>query len=90
MDRRELLKRLTAVAAVPIVKFGTAGALQAEVKAGKQYLIFFDVNDLDATSIVGDIQPNCEAWFIGVHLKQGQTIDDVVKLYEVGEMKAGT
>lgn len=88
MERRELLKRLgAAVAIVPLVKFGSTDAVQAEVLPHKQYLIFFDPIVIDANAVVSTVQPNCEAWLIAVHVKSGQTIDDAVRIYQVAEGK---
>jgi len=87
MERRELLKRLGAVAAVPLIHFGSTDAVAAEVLPHKQYLIFFDSHVLDIESVVASVKPNCEAWLVDCHLKQGQTIDDAVRIYQVAEGK---
>jgi hypothetical protein len=87
MERREVLRTLAAVGAVPLVAGEglLAKTREAEIKPEKEYFLFCDPATVDVAQLIDDIRPNCLMWLIPVKPRHGQTIDDAVKLYELGE-----
>ncbi|MBA0086343.1 MAG: hypothetical protein HRJ53_15285 [Acidobacteria bacterium Pan2503] len=89
MDRRELIKALLPIPLVP--EFINAQPVTvAEIKPGN-YMLFFDPQVIDVDQLVlGMPFPHCMLQFVPVKLRQGQTIDDAVKLYKLDEAPCST
>lgn len=86
MNRRELLKQIPAIALLPLaLKQGVGHA--AKIEEGK-YLLFCDSSSFDFDGFSG-VWPkewgNVDMIAVSVFLKEGQTMDDAVRLYRKEE-----
>jgi hypothetical protein len=84
MQRRDLLKALVAIPTV-LVPVGGVEAALVKIEKGK-HVMFVDRRTFDLMALseaVSSDDPLAGALIIGVELRDGQTFDDVLRIYHL-------
>lgn len=88
ITRRGLLKLLPAVSALPLAPNLDANGKQQGVIAKitpRYFMVFVDVNAFDLNHVLETTipVPDVEMEFFAVRLALGQTVEDILKVYEI-------
>lgn len=85
MNRRDLIKAIPALAPVELAGHSLPSV---EIKPGRKYLVFIDPLCVDVESLAFNANNSgvdMDVLFVPVMPPPGGTIDDAVRVYEIGE-----